>query len=319
MIKVIREINPSVQAGQDITGNIYLISKKSICAEVINIYEFLYGGDKSDANVKLIKQSFDEVEAMYLGRKDGYKGANTKYHDLPHTFSVTLAASRLICGHELSNEKDKIGGDLFTLGILVALFHDSGYILKTNDRKHKFGAEYTKIHVSRSAKILTDYIHKTKLKNYCNIAGKIVHFTGMEKELEKISFYNNINRKLGQIVGTADYLAQMSDRSYLEKCRDYLYEEYVVGGLDKKFIDGKEIKKLESADELVRMTSSFFDIVKQKFVKDFGECNKYEGVFFNGLTPYYDGIVKNINYIKKITSQDDISKYLRRSKKNDLE
>lgn len=327
---IINKVNEQVFSGQDITGGLYLISKKSVVEEIVNItkeaYYKTYESEPNklkakkilknlELNIKLIRQSFDDIEAMYLGKLPGYKGANTKYHDLPHTYSVTLATARLMYGYEISEDINNygfLGVDLFTLGIVVALFHDSGYVLRNNDRKHKFGAEYTKIHVTRGAKILAEYINNTKLKRYKNIAAKMIHYTGMEKELNKISFYQTNLKRLAQIIGSADYLAQMSDCEYLEKCRDYLYEEFVHGGVDIKVVNGKEIKIYASAEELLKKTSSFFSIVTNKFAQDFDNANKYEGSFFNGKTPYFDGIVKNINYINKITSKDDISKYLRR-------
>ena len=36
---------------------------------------------------------------------------------------------------------------------------------------------------------------------------------------------------VGHLLGTADMIAQMADRCYLEKCRDRLYAEFVLGGV----------------------------------------------------------------------------------------
>ena len=35
---------------------------------------------------------------------------------------------------------------------------------------------------------------------------------------------------VGHLLGTADMIAQIADRCYLEKCRDRLYAEFVLGG-----------------------------------------------------------------------------------------
>ena len=40
-----------------------------------------------------------------------------------------------------------------------------------------------------------------------------------------------VYRLLGNMLGSADIIAQMSDRCYLEKCRDRLFPEFVWGGL----------------------------------------------------------------------------------------
>ena len=39
---------------------------------------------------------------------------------------------------------------------------------------------------------------------------------------------------VGNLVASADILAQMSDRCYLEKCHDRLYTEFVLGGIASK-------------------------------------------------------------------------------------
>ena len=61
---------------------------------------------------------------------------------------------------------------------------------------------------------------------------RIVHFTGYEvAELSQLELPDSRDRKLGHLLGTADLIAQMADRCYLEKCRDRLYPEFVLGGI----------------------------------------------------------------------------------------
>src|SRR5215472_7209847 len=43
---------------------------------------------------------------------------------------------------------------------------------------------------------------------------------------------------VGHLLGTADMIAQMADRCYLEKCRDRLYAEFVLGGVALPFSGG---------------------------------------------------------------------------------
>ena len=55
-----------------------------------------------------------------------------------------------------------------------------------------------------------------------------MHYTGYERPAETIRIDDTLLRRVGQMLGTADILAQMSDRCYLEKCRDRLYPEFVL-------------------------------------------------------------------------------------------
>ncbi|MFX8895461.1 hypothetical protein ABTM96_20215, partial [Acinetobacter baumannii] len=63
------------------------------------------------------------------------------------------------------------------------------------------------------------------------IAAHIVHYTGYEIALDRIEVSDPLDRTLGFIVGSADVLAQTSDRCYLEKCRDFLYREFEHCGM----------------------------------------------------------------------------------------
>ena len=59
----------------------------------------------------------------------------------------------------------------------------------------------------------------------------IVHFTGYELDLDMIELDDPRDIICGHLIGTADMIAQMADRCYLEKCRDRLYKEFVLGGV----------------------------------------------------------------------------------------
>ncbi len=58
------------------------------------------------------------------------------------------------------------------------------------------------------------------METWVPISTRIVHFTGYEIKLDQIQLTDPRDRKLGHLLGTADLIAQMADRCYLEKCRD---------------------------------------------------------------------------------------------------
>ena len=117
------------------------------------------------------------------------------------------------------------------MALVTSLFHDAGYIREFDDRQHSNGAEFTLYHVTRSARFLARYLPSIGMENWVPVATRIVHFTGYEIKLNMIQLADPKDRKLGHLLGTADLIAQMADRCYLEKCRDRLYPEFVLGGV----------------------------------------------------------------------------------------
>ena len=117
------------------------------------------------------------------------------------------------------------------LGLVAALFHDAGYIRRTDESRRLNGAEFTLWHVSRSADFLRAYLPRLGHEDLADTAARLVHFTGYEINIEDIELDDPRDNLLGYLLGTADLIAQMADRCYLEKCRDRLYSEFVLAGV----------------------------------------------------------------------------------------
>src|SRR5205823_2247220 len=130
-------------------------------------------------------------------------------------------------GHDrVAAEPDRLGPRRATLGVLVALLHDSGYLKRTSEEEIANGAMFTKVHVSRSADFITTYLPKVGFGAESPLAARLVHFTGYEMDIDDIRVDEPRDRIVGCMVGTADLIGQMSDRMYLEKVRQFLYEEF---------------------------------------------------------------------------------------------
>src|SRR3546814_14768712 len=71
------------------------------------------------------------------------------------------------------------------LGVLIALFHDAGYIRRRGDSAAN-GAEFTLTHVHRSGEFLRDYLPTIGYGRDAAKARQIVHFTGYEIALDQI-------------------------------------------------------------------------------------------------------------------------------------
>ena len=197
---------------------------------------------------------------------------------------------------------------MFRFGVVTALFHDIGYLRKVNDMRHKNGAEYTLKHVTRGGKFLEEYMSRLGMAELAPIASQIIHFTGYERPIQKIHVPNLTFRLLGNMLGTADIIAQMADRCYLEKCRDRLYPEFVEGGLAARDdTDHRAGVMFKSAEDLVNKTPKFYETATVRLNDHLGSAYGYADKHFGGQNLYLDEITKNIDYAVEVAEQHDLS------------
>jgi len=293
----------------DVTDRINTTDPASVNGEVNRIFLELY----PNASTHLLNRVFRDLARLLAGDYPGYHACDTSYHNLQHSLDVTLAMARLMDGYERTRERrPELGARLFRFGIVTALFHDIGYLRKVNDTRHKNGAEYTFKHVSRGAKFLEDYMNRIGMAELAPIASRIIHFTGYEKAIEKIDVPNISFRLIGSMLGTADIIAQMADRCYLEKCRDRLYPEFVEGGLAARDDgDHRTSVMFRSVEELMSSTPRFYRTARARLNEQLGGAHGYAGKHFGGQNLYLDEIDKNMQYATSVADQRDLSLFRR--------
>lgn len=299
----------------DITDDVQLTSAGHVYQAVCTIFRSAF----NHFDEAVLKQAFDDCERLFEGDYPSYLPCDTLYHDKQHTMDMTLALSRLINGHERSVAKDeRLGAERAVVGIITALYHDSGYIRLEHDHLHFNGAEYTPIHVSRSADFLKRYLHKVNLGEFAQLAANMVHYTGYEIAPARIRLPDEKWHLIGHMLGTADLIAQMSDRCYLEKCRDRLYPELVLGGMSVKTdAQGNERVLYESGEDLLRKTPSFYENeVENRLNVIFNKAYTFEIAHFEGEKHYINGLGKNQARLKKVLAADDFSMLRRRPPEN---
>ncbi len=118
---------------------------------------------------------------MFSGRAPGYSGVDTVYHDRQHTLDVTLTMARLWpatsarwsrCGSSAAERA--------LAGVVMALFHDVGYLRRSSETAQRNGAEFTRTHVSRGVEFLREYLPQIGLADWAELASQVLHFTGYE-------------------------------------------------------------------------------------------------------------------------------------------
>ena len=289
----------------DVSSRINTTDPQVVNDEIDRIYLDLY----PSAPTRQLDHAFRDMTRLYRGEYPGYHRCDTAYHDVQHVLDVTLAMARLIDGYERARIGTQPFGDsLFRLGVITALFHDIGYVRKLKDHRHKNGAEYTRTHVSRGSHFLTDYLPKIGMAEMANIAAELIHFTGYEMPVGKINVPSPIYRLLGNMLGSADIIAQMADRCYLEKCRDRLYPEFVAGGLaTKRTPEGVEQVVFASGEDLVIKTPGFFQGATKRLDFELGGCYAYAQQHFGGQNLYLDEVNKNVHFAREMSDEGDTS------------
>jgi hypothetical protein len=283
----------------DVTNSVQVSSTAAVTAAVRELFTAAYPGESFDR----VATSFEAFDKLFTGRMPGYHGVDTVYHDRQHSLDMTLAMARLLVGYERSVEtRMRFGAERAVMGLVTSLFHDAGYIREFGDREHRNGAEFTLDHVTRGARFLARFLPTIGMESWVPISTRIVHFTGYEIKLDQIQLADARDRKLGHLLGTADLIAQMADRCYLEKCRDRLYPEFVLGGVAAAAgTDGALQVRYSSGLDLLRQTPEFVRETRLRRLEgEFEHAYRYVEPLFGGKNPYLEAIDRNLGYLHQV-------------------
>jgi hypothetical protein len=296
----------------DVTNRVNTTEAQDVSREICAIYQNLY----QSATPENLGNAFSDLARLYRGEYPGYHECDTDYHDVQHVLDVTLGMARLMDGCVRATNADVLNERLFRFGIVLALFHDCGYIRHRKDTRHANGAEYTSVHVSRGGRFLEEYLPRIGMADLAGAASRVIHFTGYEIPVDRIRVPGPEFRLIGNLLGSADILAQMADRCYLEKCYDRLYPEFVRGGIARKRLkDGTEEIVFASAADLIFKTPRFYQGATRRLKQDLGGCYGYIEDHFGGQNLYFDELEKNISHARAIAVEGDISLLRRRPPK----
>ncbi len=286
----------------DVTNTVNVTDPGAVADAIEEIFLGLY----PSGNTARLRNAIDYVSRLYRGEHPEYAACDTGYHDLQHILDVTLAAARLLDGYERSHaDGGSLGEELFVFGILVALFHDSGYLRKRGSEENRRGAEFTLVHVSRSEELLKSYMKEAGMTTLAETAAQVVHYTGYEKPVEDIPLPSPEFQEVGNLVASADILAQMSDRCYLEKCHDRLYPEFSLGGVARKRDEhGNEQVVFSSAKDLVVKTPGFYRVARRRLNETLKGVYHYAEKHFGGHNLYLEALEKNILFAEYLVANN---------------
>jgi len=283
----------------DVSNRVDVENPSRVRNAVLAIFAARYPG----ADLAPLARGFDDVAALFEGSFPGYLACDTLYHDVRHTLDMSLAMARLVDGYERSCAvADRLGPRRAMLGVLVALLHDAGYLKRVSESHVENGAVFTKVHVSRSADFISAYLPQVGFAAEAPLAARLVHFTGYEMDLDDIRVDEPKDRMLGCLVGTADLIGQMSDRMYLEKCREFLYREFVWANIARETLpDGREVVRYASPEDLIIKTPGFYEYVaRTRMEKKLGAVDRYAAAHFDGPNLYQSEIDRNMSFLRQV-------------------
>lgn len=241
---------------------------------------------------------YTDVGRMYEGDYPGYQGSTTPYHDLEHTARVFTAVCRLLHG-VFCEGRIPLTPRQAQLALTAALFHDVGFLQEEGDT-HGTGAKYTIGHENRSIAMLRSYLSGAAFtEEELQDMTSMISCTVLNANIAEITFRNAEMKLLGMIVGSADLLAQMSDRYYLEKLF-LLYLEFTEAG----------IADYGTERELLEQTHDFYNhVVKRRLEQDYDSVYLAMRTHFKerwelDQDPYLEAIERNLSYLSNVLATD---------------
>lgn len=245
-----------------------------------------------------IRTVFTDVLRLFCGEYPGYCAIKTPYHNLHHTLDVFLCAARLMHGVHLSGTA--LTDREITWIMLATLMHDIGYARLLHE-DHGSGAQHTLIHVGRGIKFMQHYLLEHSFpSDFATPIEYLMNSTNPGMGFDTIAFPDKRTRMLAQMVGSADIVGQMADRTYLEKLL-FLYLEFKEAGLGN----------YASMHDLLCQTKMFYEVTGEKKLDGaFEGTYKKLSLHFKDCTGveknyYIDAIEKNIAYLSKVISLDE--------------
>jgi len=249
----------------------------------------------------LIEDAYNDIILLFNGKFPGYRTSNTKYHNLEHTCAVTLATARLIHGLHLQHQS--FTARIIQISIIGALFHDTG-LIQTDEENEGTGAQYTICHEDRSIVLMEKYLSGKGFSAEDILdCSHIIMCTKLSLSLDEIPFRSDEAMIMGKVLGSADLIAQMAGRNYLEKL-PLLFLEFKEAGMEG----------FETPLELFQNTEEFYhSVVSTRLTEELSGVSYAVLYHFRNRWEidrdlYAESMKGNIRYMKKVT-KDCVDSY----------
>jgi hypothetical protein len=305
-----RKINPGVKGSMDknqLSTLVDMESPEAVYNEVVCILQLI----DPEFNISSVNNAFHFTQELYEGCQPGYKACNTPYHNHRHITDTFLAMARLLHGAQLSDEN--FSERHVALGLISALMHDTGMLQESEDNEGT-GAKYTQDHVKLSMNFVNQHAEKLNItaleaQDLCDM----ILCTDLKAEISAIKFSTPRIELLGKMLGTADLVAQMADRTYLEKLL-FLYHEFKEA----------QMGDFKNEVDFLHQTLNFYEISDQRFETTFDNMYRFMLPHFIkrwdiNTNLYVESIGNQRIFLKKILADGSMSIYEELKRSNIVE
>lgn len=297
----------------DLTGSVRLDSVTAVAGAASELLARRFAAEQLDPS--FLRRAFDDIEAAYWGEYPGYLRCDTPYHDLRHALDTALLVARMCDGYQAVHGGDaaRLNGKEAELAVVLALYHDIGF-LRRSDEKHLNGAQLTLQHENRSVVFVRRYLANGPLAAYVASA-ELIHATNFAPPAADVLHGNAAQQQvIARMLGSADLISQLADRYYLERCRDCLYAEFVLAGLDRSTdAAGHEEVLYRDGEDLLLQTPAFYDkVIRKRLEKDFGNLQQVLDHHFGAVNPYAESMARNLAYLRRLIAENRLREGLRR-------
>jgi hypothetical protein len=246
-------VGPETQLAQIVD-----ISKpQKILSEAKRVFKANY--PKTD--FKRVEKPFLLTKRLYDGRFPGYLACAVDYHNYAHSVAVFESVSCLLDGCVISGLA--IEPEIAAETLIAALLHDTGYLREEGDTAGT-GAQYTQVHVDRSAAFARRETEAFGLEGEsAERIARMILGTDLARSWKDLYFASEGERLGAEVLAAADLLGQMADRAYLEKLL-FLYYEFREAG----------IGGYESAFDILRKTAAFYESTKARLDGSLGRVSR---------------------------------------------
>ncbi len=265
---------------------------------ILEEVKFIMSKSFKDIDFDRVDLVHADVLRLFAGDYPGYRKCSARYHDLKHTTDVFIATARIIHGAHLDGMK--FDSREVMLALVSALLHDTGYIQAASDMNGT-GGKFTMTHVKRSMNFMNQYfIENSFPKEDAIKADQMIQCTSLFTDFDKFEFASPGTDILSRMVFAADLMAQMADRSYIEKVH-LLYEEFAES----------EIMNYSDDEDLLRQTAGFVEAMLVRILKEINLVSDYLHHHFKARCNlnrdlYMEAIEGNMKFLHEILEDETI-------------
>ncbi|MEK7754023.1 MAG: hypothetical protein AAB654_19020 [Acidobacteriota bacterium] len=292
------------QARFDATGEVNLENPVAVEMAIISILDRLYGDDYDPA---LLRQGIDVLVRSFQGRNPGILRCDTLYHDLRHALETGLTMARLLDAHAGSlpaGSADGIDARHALLGVLLALFHDFG-LLRRESEAQTLGAAFTPVHEERGVEFMRRHLAGTSLGS---LAGRAELIMPTKLNFKIPESWSAPDRRLANMVASADLISQLSDCCYLEKCWSFLFVEFSAFG-----VAGTPDSIYPDRETLMIKTYEFYSsLVVPRLEQELCGVHHLLDAYYSDNDPYQKSIQRNLSYLDAVLTLQDFTRLRRR-------